>query len=252
MNGQNCSRAGAASIEDRKSKIENEKGYSARRWRGNTSLSAHENRLQTAPPDIRQTDDLLSPGDFDARRPTRGAHHHDTEGFANAPQLFGRRRATGHSHRVRRATETGRNRPGFFDRREIYRQLRRIAHSWRQYLLREARLLSRRTCHRARSMHFRLSSSRPGALWRGRVRRRRQSDQSRRKADAAEKPFRRARALRLRRARFRSLPDAASISSRRARDHRSEFALSRAQRAKREAAQPRHGLARYRHHHDFA
>src|SRR5213080_4811085 len=120
MNGQNCSRAGAASIKNQKSKIQNEEGHSSRRWRGNTSISADENRLQTAPPDIRQTDDLLSPGDFDARRPTRGAHHHDTEGFANAPQLFGRRRATRYSHRVRRATETGRDRASIFDRREIY------------------------------------------------------------------------------------------------------------------------------------
>src|SRR5437899_7632777 len=187
MNGQNCSRAGAASIENQKSKIQNEEGHSSRRWRGNTSISADENRLQTAPPDIRQTDDLLSPGDFDARRPARGAHHLDAKRFADVTRLSGRWGATRYSHRVRRAAKAGRDRASIFDRREIYRRLRRIAHSWRQYLLREARLLSRRTRHRARSMHFRLSSSRPRAVWRGRVRRRRQSRQSRRKAQAAEK-----------------------------------------------------------------
>src|SRR6266567_9374832 len=109
MNGQNCSRAGAASIENQKSKIQNEEGHSSRRWRGNASLSADKNRLQTASADLRQTDDLLSAGDFDARRSSRGAHNPNAKRSADVARLSRRWGATWYSHRVRRAAEAGRN-----------------------------------------------------------------------------------------------------------------------------------------------
>src|SRR6266436_6355131 len=88
-NGRNCFCAGAAAIKNRESKIKNEEGHSSRRWRGNASLSADKNRLQTASADLRQTDDLLSAGDFDARRSSRGAHNLDAKGSADARRLFG-------------------------------------------------------------------------------------------------------------------------------------------------------------------
>src|SRR5207247_3401887 len=96
--GQNYFCVGAAPVENRKvvlsewsesngSKIENEEGHSPRRWRGNASLSADKNRLQTASTDLRQTDDLLSAGDFDARRSSRGAHNLDAKRSADVARL---------------------------------------------------------------------------------------------------------------------------------------------------------------------
>src|SRR5207244_10793299 len=123
------------------SKIENEESHSSRRWRGNTSLSADENRLQTAVADLRQADDLLPVGDLDAWRAARGAHHLNTERSANAGGLPRRRLATRHSYRIRSSTEARRYRASFFDRRKLCRRLRRIAHSWRQHFLRQTRLL---------------------------------------------------------------------------------------------------------------
>src|SRR6266516_624579 len=101
-------------MENRKSKFQNEKGHSSRWWRRNTAFSADEDRLQTASADLRQTDDLLSLVDLDARRAARGSHHLDTKRFADAAGLFGRWGATRYSHRVRRATEARRNRACFF------------------------------------------------------------------------------------------------------------------------------------------
>src|SRR5438445_319249 len=187
--GPFCSRARVVAIKNRKSKIQNEEGHSSRRRRRNTPLSADENRLQTASPNIRQTDDLLSAGDFNARRPTRGAHHLDSKRSANAGRLFGRGGATRHSDRVRRAAETGRDRTSLFDRREIYWELGCIAHSWRQHFLWETRLLSRRTRHRAWRVHFWISSARSATLRRRRVRRRGQGNQSRGKTKTTEKSF---------------------------------------------------------------
>src|SRR6266700_4156065 len=141
-NRRNYFCVGAAPVENRKlvlsewsesnrSKIENEESHSSRRWRGHTPVPAYQDRMQTAAADLRQANDLLPAGDFDARRIARGAHHLNSKGSANAARLSGRWRATRYSHRVRRATETGRDRPGVSDRREIYRQLRRFPHSWR-------------------------------------------------------------------------------------------------------------------------
>src|SRR5206468_8466325 len=114
----------------RRLKIQNEEGHSARRWRGNASFPAHQDRLQTAPADIRQADDLLPAGDFDARRSSRSAHHLDAKRFADAARLFGRWNATRYSHRVRRATKAARDRARIFNRREICRRLGRIAYPW--------------------------------------------------------------------------------------------------------------------------
>src|SRR6266487_3344719 len=131
-NGRNYFCVGAAPVENRKlvlsewsesnrSKIENEESHTSRRWRGHTPVPAYQDRMQTAAADLRQANDLLPAGDFDARRIARGAHHLNSKGSANAARLSRRRRATRCSHRVRRATETGRDRPSIFDRREIYR-----------------------------------------------------------------------------------------------------------------------------------
>src|SRR5213596_952658 len=128
----------------------------------------------------------------------------------------------------------------------------RIAYPWRQHFLWKTRFLSRCAGHRAGRMHFRLSSSRPGALRGGRVRRGRQSRQPGRETQAAEESFRCPWALRLRRPGGRSLSHVAAINTRRARNHGFEFALSSTQRAAREVVEPRHGVARYRHHHRVA
>src|SRR5439155_22607601 len=125
-NGRNCSCAGAAAIENRKSKIQNEKSHSARRRRGDTSLSVDQNRLQTATPDLRQADDLLSIGDADARRSAGGADHFHAKRFADAPTLSGQWNTARNSNRLRRASEAGRNRPGISDRGEICWRLRRV------------------------------------------------------------------------------------------------------------------------------
>src|SRR5438876_174971 len=122
-NGRNYFCVGAAPVENRKlvlsewsesnrSKIENEESHTSRWWRGDASLSAHQDRVQTTAADLRQANDLLPTGDFDARRIARGAHHLNSKGSANAARLFGRRRATRYSHRVHRAAEAGRNRAG--------------------------------------------------------------------------------------------------------------------------------------------
>src|SRR5207245_8754801 len=103
-----------------------------------------------------------------------------------------------------------------------------------------------------RGLHFRIPSSRSATLRRGRVRCRWQSDQPRRKTETAEKPFRRAGALCLRRARGRVLPKAASLDARRTRDYGFELALPQTQGAAREIAQPRPGLARYRYADELA
>src|SRR5207244_13452704 len=75
-------------------------------------------------------------------------------------------------------------------------------------------------------MHFRIPSARPATLRRGRIRCRGQGRQSGGKTETAEESFRRARALCLRRACGRSLPNAAAIGARRTRDHGFKFALS--------------------------
>src|SRR6266436_1327546 len=130
-NGRSCFCSGADAIKNRESKIKNEEGHSSRRWRGNASLSADKNRLQTAFGDLRQTDDLLSAGDFDARRSSRGAHNLDAKRSADVARLSERWGATWYSHRVRRAAEAGRNCAGVFNRRKIYWRLGRVAYSWR-------------------------------------------------------------------------------------------------------------------------
>src|SRR6266581_2105146 len=89
-------------------------------------LFADKNRLQTASADLRQTDDLLSAGDFDARRSSRGAHNLDAKRSADVARLSRRWGATWYSHRVRRAAEAGRNCAGISNRREIYRRLGRV------------------------------------------------------------------------------------------------------------------------------
>src|SRR5204862_7781933 len=109
--------------------------HSARRWRGDASVCADENRLQTTAANLRQADELLSARDSYARRSPRGADHFDAERFADARRLFGRRCATRYSHRVRTSAEAGRDRAGVSDRRKLYPELRRIPDSWRQHFL---------------------------------------------------------------------------------------------------------------------
>src|SRR4030095_3151752 len=93
-NGLNCFCTGAAAIKNRKSKIENEESHSTCRRCRDASFSAHEDRLQTASPALRQTNGLLSAGHAHARRSTGGADHYHTKGFTDAARLSGRRHAT--------------------------------------------------------------------------------------------------------------------------------------------------------------
>src|SRR5262249_50557778 len=159
--GRSCFCAGAAGIENRKSKIENEKGHSARRRGGDTALSVYQGRLETACPDLPQTNDLSSATVAESRRSAGGAGHFPAKRFTDAPGLSRQWHTARNSDRLRRTSEAGRNRPGISDRREIYRRLRRVADFRRQHFLRKTRLLSRRARHRAWRMHFRVSSSRP-------------------------------------------------------------------------------------------
>src|ERR1700756_282410 len=160
----------AFTLEPHRSKTENEKGHSSRRWCWNASFSTDENRLQTASADLRQTDDLLSAGDFDARRSSRGAHNLDAKRSSNVARLSRRWGATWYSHRVRRAAEARRHCAGISNRCKIYRRLRRVAYSRRQYFLRKTGLLSGRARDRPGRLCFWLSGSRPRTLWRSRVR----------------------------------------------------------------------------------
>ena len=114
-------------------------------------------------------------------------------------QLLGDGSAVGLVHRVSRAGQTGRHRPGVSDRRIVHRQGRRHADPGRQRLLRRRQLSASAFAEfKGGATIFGYHVNDPGALRRGGVRCHGPGHFHRGKAQAAQEQLRRARALHLR------------------------------------------------------
>ena len=160
-------------------------GNHSGRGQRDEAVSADANDQQAVIACLRQTDNLLSPGDADVGRHPRRPHYQYASGPADdSGPARGRGRVGDGSH-LPRAAETGRNRTGLCHRRRLHWFLCGLPDSGRQHLLRQRSHSATRRLARSYGggEAVRLSRPRPRAIWSRGVRRGRSSAQPRGEAE---------------------------------------------------------------------